>query len=116
MLVYVYGKCSTCKDAIRFLEKHHATFTLKEITEETPSINELKKMLAFQDDNLKSLFNTSGNLYKEMNLKEKFPSLSVSEALKLLHQNGMLIKRPFILAKDFGLLGFKPDTYKRYFS
>lgn len=116
MKLFAYGKCSTCKDAIRFLEKRHAAFTLKEITEQTPSISELKKMLRFQNDHLKALFNTSGLLYKEMQLKDKFPTMTVEEALKLLNQNGMLIKRPFLLADDFGLLGFKENEWTQHFN
>ncbi len=107
MIIYVYGKCSTCKAALSFLKQRGITFTAKEITEETPSIPELQKMLSYQNNNLKKLFNTSGFLYQEMQLKEKLPLLSADEALALLQQHGMLVKRPFLLGNGFGLLGFK---------
>lgn len=113
MRVYVYGKCSTCKDALKFLKEHQVKATVKEITQEPPSIEELKRMLTFQEGNLKKLFNTSGNLYKEMDLKKKLEGLSQSQALDLLHQHGMLVKRPFLLGDDFGLLGFKEKEWEK---
>lgn len=111
MIVYVYGKCSTCKDALHFLNKHKITYVEREITNTPPSIAELQQMLAYQNDNLKKLFNTSGLLYKEMQLKEKIEILSLEEALVLLNQHGMLVKRPFLIGKDFGLLGFKETDW-----
>lgn len=113
MRIYVYGKCSTCKDALKFLQEHHVKATVKEITQEPPSIEELKRMLTYQEGNLKKLFNTSGNLYKEMDLKEKLEGLSQSQALDLLHQHGMLVKRPFVLGEGFGLLGFKEKEWEK---
>lgn len=111
MIIYVYGKCSTCKDALRFLKDRGVKFTEKEITTKPPSIAELKQMLQYKEGNLKKLFNTSGLLYKEMQMKEKLESLSVDEALKVLNQHGMLVKRPFLLGSDFGLLGFKESEW-----
>ena len=111
MIIYVYGKCSTCKAALHFLKQRGLRFDEKEITKETPSIAELQQMLGYQHGNLKKLFNTSGLLYKEMQLKEKLPSLSIDEALALLHQHGMLVKRPFLLGEGFGLLGYKEDEW-----
>lgn len=113
MRVYVYGKCSTCKDALKFLKAHDVKATVKEITQEPPTIDELKRMLTYQEGNLKKLFNTSGNLYKEMDLKEKLEGMSQSQALDLLHQHGMLVKRPFLLGDDFGLLGFKEKEWEK---
>lgn len=113
MIVYVYGKCSTCKQALNFLKERGAAFTEKEITKEPPSIAELHKMLAYQKGDLKKLFNTSGLLYKEMNLKEKLQHLNVDEAFALLHQHGMLVKRPFLLGDGFGLLGFKENEWAK---
>lgn len=106
MIVYVYGKCSTCKSALRFLKEHGIAFTEKEISKEPPSIEELQKMLSFQKGNLRKLFNTSGLLYKEMQLKDKLDAIEISDALRLLSQHGMLVKRPFVLKDDFGLVGF----------
>jgi arsenate reductase len=113
MIVYVYEKCSTCKAAILFLKERQAIFTQKEITKEPPSIIELQKMLEYQNGNLKKLFNTSGMLYKEMQLKEKLQELNVNQAFTLLNQHGMLVKRPFLLGADFGLLGFKETEWSK---
>lgn len=85
----------------------------KDITKETPSIIELKKMLAFQENAIKKLFNTSGLLYKEMDLKNKLPHLDQDQALQLLASNGMLIKRPFLIGKDFCLVGFKESIWEK---
>jgi arsenate reductase len=115
MILYVYGKCSTCKDALFFLKKHGIAFTQKEITKETPSISELQQMLSYQNGSLKKLFNTSGLLYKELQLRGKFDELTVDAALFLLNQHGMLIKRPFLLGDDFGLLGFKEADWSKNF-
>ncbi len=113
MIIYVYGKCSTCKSALLFLKKHGVVFTEKEISKTPPSIAELQQMLSYQNGNLKKLFNTSGLLYKEMQLKEKFLDLNTDKAIALLNQHGMLVKRPFLLGSDFGLLGFKESEWSK---
>lgn len=113
MIIYIYGKCSTCKAALLFLKEHKIAFTEKEISTGPPSIAELQRMLHYQNGDLKKLFNTSGLLYKEMQLKEKLQDLSVGEALALLNQHGMLVKRPFLLGDDFGLLGFKETEWSK---
>jgi arsenate reductase len=95
------------------LKEHHVKVTVKEITQEPPTLEELKRMLTYQDGNLKKLFNTSGNLYKEMDLKEKLEGMSQAQALDLLHQHGMLVKRPFVLGDGFGLLGFKEKEWEK---
>lgn len=111
MIVYIYGKCSTCKKALLFLTRHKITFTVKEITTEPPSIAELQQMLKYQNGNLKKLFNTSGQLYKEMQLSEKLEDMSLDKALALLNQHGMLVKRPFLLGSHFGLTGFNEAAW-----
>lgn len=113
MIVYVYGKCSTCKAALHFLKEQGIAYTAKEITKEPPSITELKRMLKYQNGNLKKIFNTSGLLYKEMQLKEKLENMPTDKALELLNQHGMLVKRPFLLGKDFGLLGFDETEWSK---
>lgn len=109
MIIYVYSKCSTCQNAIRFLEKRCGVgaFITKEITKNAPSLDELQRMLEFQKGNLKKLFNTSGQLYRELQLNEKLKEMPLNEALSMLSQHGMLVKRPFLIGKDFGLTGFK---------
>lgn len=116
MILYVYSKCSTCQQAIKFLEQKKVKYLRKEITVEPPSIEELKTMLKFQQGNLKKLFNTSGQLYREMELSEALAGMSEMEALTLLSQHGMLVKRPFLLGRDFGLVGFKLADWSKKIS
>lgn len=112
-IVYLYSKCSTCQNAMKFLEQHKIAFKSLEIKETPPSIDELKKMLKYQGGEVKKLFNTSGMLYRELGLSEKLPSMSQEQALALLSQNGMLVKRPFLLGKDFGLVGFREPQWQQ---
>jgi arsenate reductase len=116
IIFYGYGKCGTCKQAIRFLEDRKIAFLAKEITETPPSFEELERMLAYSGFELKKLFNTSGLVYKRMELKEKLPLLSREEALQLLGSNGMLIKRPFVLGPDFGFTGFSDSVWDKKLS
>jgi arsenate reductase len=109
--LYIYSKCSTCQKAVRFLQQHNWEFTTQEITTSPPGIAELERMLAYYEGNIKKLFNTSGLLYRSMNLSEKLPSLSQKEALALLHSNGMLIKRPFLIGDTFGRVGFNEKQW-----
>lgn len=107
MLFLCYPKCSTCQKAKKWLEEHNITYTERHIAEENPSYDELKEWYGKSGLPLKKFFNTSGLLYKEMQLKEKLPSMSEEEQLKLLATNGMLVKRPLIVAKEKVLVGFK---------
>lgn len=116
MIIYVYQKCSTCKDALKFLAKQGLHPTIKEITLEPPSLKELQRMLNYQNGQLKKLFNTSGNLYKEMGLSNKLDTMPLDEALALLSQHGMLVKRPFLLSGDFGLTGFNESAWMSTFT
>jgi arsenate reductase len=113
MIVYVYSKCSTCQKALKFLKQKNISFIQKEISEHPPSKEELKKMLQFQKGDLKKLFNTSGKLYRELEIASKISSLSVDEACSLLSQNGMLVKRPFILSESLGCVGFKENEWNQ---
>ncbi|MBA3602417.1 MAG: Spx/MgsR family RNA polymerase-binding regulatory protein [Parachlamydiaceae bacterium] len=106
MILYVYSKCSTCQKALSFLEEKKFAFIRKEITQTPPSIADLKSMLKFMNGNMKKLFNSSGQLYREMNLSEELKTMPEDDALTLLSQHGMLVKRPFLLADHFGLTGF----------
>lgn len=104
--LYAYGKCSTCRDAVKWLQAHAVPFVEKPIYETPPSLAELRRMLAHCDGNLRRLFNTSGIEYRALGLAAKLPGLTESAALALLAGNGRLVKRPFLLGKDFGLVGF----------
>lgn len=111
--IYEYSKCSTCRKALKFLDNRNVAHEKVAIVETPPTKAELKKMLALQGGNLKKLFNTSGEVYRAMKIGERLPSMSESEALELLASNGKLIKRPFALAGDKGLVGFNEDEWKK---
>ncbi len=109
--VYTYAKCSTCRNATKWLRESGIEFTEKPIRETPPTVAELKRMLKHQQGELKKLFNTSGGDYREMKLGEKLPTMSEAEALELLAGNGNLVKRPFLLSDQVGLVGFKADQW-----
>lgn len=113
--VYQYGKCSTCRKALRFLEEQGVSYQAIDITERPPSKAELGAMLRAQDGELKKLFNTSGQQYRELKMKDKLPTLSDKEALELLSQNGKLVKRPFVLCGKNGAVGFKQQEWEELF-
>lgn len=110
--VYVYHSCSTCRNALQWLDQQGIPYQDIRIRETPPSIAELKKALKFLNGDLRKLFNTSGMDYRTLALKGKLPTLSEDQALSLLSQNGNLVKRPFVLGKDFALVGFKADAWK----
>lgn len=82
-----------------------------DIVETPPTKSELKKMLAQYDGEIRRLFNTSGQLYREFGIKDKLPTMSDADAIDLLSQHGKLIKRPFLLTNDSGLIGFKEPEW-----
>ena len=98
------------------MERKKIVVKRKEITETPPSIAELKRMLGFLNGNIKKLFNTSGIQYRALGMSEKLGTMSEKEALTLLSQNGMLVKRPFLIADDIGLVGFKEIEWDRVFT
>lgn len=108
-----YPKCSTCQKARKWLEANHLEFTERHIVEENPSYEELKEWYAESGLPLKKFFNTSGMLYKEMQLKDKLPTMSEEEHLKLLATNGMLVKRPLIVNGNIILTGFKEAEWEK---
>lgn len=112
--VYQYDGCSTCQKALKWLDAHGVAYRRVPIVENPPSMAELKRMLQLKGD-LRKLFNTSGVLYREMKMGEKLPSMSQADALALLSKHGKLVKRPFVLLADKGLLGFKEDEWKAAF-
>lgn len=100
---------------MKFLEGKKVEFQEVAIREQPPTKAELKRMLEIYGGDLRKLFNTSGMDYKAMNMKEKLPTLSVEEALKLLSENGNLVKRPFALTDKAGLVGFKEEDWGKVF-
>ena len=107
MIFVCYPKCSTCNKAKKYLEDNGVKFTERHIVGDNPSYDELKTWYKKSGLPLKRFFNTSGLLYKEMNLKDKLKDMSEDEQLKLLATNGMLVKRPILLDKSNVLVGFK---------
>ena len=105
--VYCYPRCTTCKKAIKWLDENGIEYEYKHIVEETPSKEDIKRYYKEHGLPLKRFFNTSGNVYKEMNLKEKLAEMSENEQFELLASNGMVLKRPLLVGKDFVLVGFK---------
>lgn len=112
MLFLQYPKCSTCKKAKKWLDEHEVEYIDRHIVKENPSYEELKKWYERSTLVLKKFFNTSGMLYKEMKLKDKLPTMSEEEQLKLLATNGMLIKRPLVVNGDTVLTGFKKAEWE----
>ena len=107
MLFLEYPKCSTCKKAKKWLDEEKIDYTDRHIVEENPSYDELKEWYGKSGLPLKRFFNTSGMLYREMQLKDKLPAMSEEEQLQLLATNGMLVKRPLVVKGDTVLTGFK---------
>ncbi|WII72199.1 arsenate reductase family protein [Bdellovibrio sp. 22V] len=116
--VYEYAKCSTCVKALKFLDAKKVKYDKLPIVDKAPSQKELKEMLAALKErggSIRNLFNTSGLVYKEMKLSEKLPTMTEAEALKLLSENGKLVKRPFVIGDDTHLVSFKEDEWKKAF-
>ena len=112
MKVYEYPKCSTCVKAKKYLTQKKVKFNLVHIVDSPPSKTELKRMLKSLGGERKKLLNTSGQLYREMNLKDKLPKMSDSQLIDLLAKNGKLIKRPFVLSSKGDRTGFKENEWK----
>ena len=116
MLLIQYPKCSTCQKAKKWLDEQGIQYTDRHIVEKNPSYEELKDWHQKSGLPLKKFFNTSGLLYKEMQLKDKLPDLSEEEQLKLLASNGMLVKRPLIIDGETVLAGFREAEWKEKLS
>lgn len=112
MLFIQYPKCSTCQKAKKWLDAHNIIYTDRHIADHNPSYDELKKWYKESGLPLKKFFNTSGLLYKEMQLKDKLPAMSEEDQLKLLAADGMLVKRPLIVADNRVLIGFKEAEWE----
>jgi arsenate reductase len=111
MLFLEYPKCSTCKKAKKWLDEHNVKYEDRHIVENNPTFDELKSWYEQSNLPLKRFFNTSGLLYKELELKDKLPDMSEEEQLQLLATNGMLVKRPLVITKDYILVGFKEKEW-----
>ena len=111
MKVYVHPKCSTCKKALNFLDEAKLTYEAVDITQRPPSKAELGQALQ-ELGSARRLFNTSGQKYRSLGLKEKLDTMSEAEALNLLASDGMLVKRPFLVSEKRILTGFRLDDWQ----
>lgn len=107
-----YPRCTTCKKAQKWLDEHQLPYDLRDIKENNPTLDELQSWYHQSGLPLKRFFNTSGQLYREMGLSKKLPSLSEEEQLALLASDGMLVKRPLVIAEGKVLVGFKEPEWQ----
>ena len=105
MVFICYPNCSTCKKIQKELEDNNIELEIRNIKENIPTIEEITTWLNLSNKEIKSFFNTSGLVYKELKLKDKLPSMSTEEKIKLLSTNGMLIKRPIIINNNQIIIG-----------
>ena len=113
MILFIeYPKCSTCQKAKKWLETHNINFEDRHIIEQNPTEAELTEWIARSGLEMKRFFNTSGLKYKALELKDKLPTMSNEEKIRLLATDGMLVKRPLIVAEDFILTGFKEKEWE----
>ena len=112
MLKFIcYPKCTTCQNAKKWLDDNKIEYEIRDIKLDNPTLDELSEWYKKSGLPLKKFFNTSGLLYKSLDLKNKLPTMSDDEMLKLLATDGMLVKRPMLIGHDFVLVGFKEDEY-----
>ncbi len=116
MLFIEYPKCSTCRKAKKWLDDHGVAYTDRHIKENNPTYEELKEWSARSGLPLKRFFNTSGQLYRSLQLKDKLPSMSEDEQLRLLASDGMLVKRPLVVTDSAVLTGFKEKEWEQLLS
>lgn len=109
-----YPKCTTCKKAQAWLDKNEIEYTLRDIKENNPSYEELKGWYENSGIPLKKFFNTSGLIYRSMNLKDKLSEMGEEEQLKLLSTDGMLVKRPILLKDGKVITGFKESDWEQF--
>ena len=111
--VYCYAKCTTCKKALKWLDEHHVAYQQIDIKENHPDEKTLRALHEKSGLPLRRFFNTSGLLYREMELSKKLPEMSEDQMFELLASDGMLVKRPLLIAEDQVLIGFKEDAWEK---
>ena len=112
MTFICYEKCGTCRKAKAWLEEKGVGYDLRPIKEQNPTVEELRGWIAASGLPVRKFFNTSGLLYKELQLKDKLPGMTEDEMIDLLATNGMLVKRPILVGEDFVLVGFKEAEWE----
>jgi arsenate reductase len=113
LVVYQYPKCSSCRNALRWLDSHGIQYRSIDIVESPPTASVLAQVLDSTQLPIAKLFNTSGQAYREGNYKERLKTASRAEALAELASNGKLIKRPLVLSPEITIVGFDAETYAR---
>lgn len=114
VLLIEYPKCTTCQKAKKWLDAHGVEYTDRNIKEQNPTEEELRMFHKQSGLPLKRFFNTSGLLYKSLKLKDRLPSMTEEEQYALLASDGMLVKRPLVVAEDFVLTGFKEKEWEEF--
>ncbi len=112
LTVYGYQKCSTCRNALKWLDDHQLVYQVKAIRETPPTRTELAAALSAMGGDLRKLFNTSGLDYRHLGLKDQLPTMSDSTAFELLSKNGNLVRRPFLIGDGKVLVGFKKQDWQ----
>ena len=113
--VYLYDRCSTCRNAVKWLNDHAVPFKGLPIRETPPSLSELKLALR-TEGNIRKILNTSSQDYRDLGLKDRLDSLTTDEVFALLKENGNLVKRPFVVGPDAAWAGFKPEVWQQRLS
>ena len=114
MLKYIcYPKCTTCQKAKKWLDDNKIEYELRDIKSNNPTLDELSVWYKSSGLPLKKFFNTSGLLYKSLDLKNKLPKMTEDEMLELLESDGMLVKRPLLIGENFVLVGFKESEWEK---
>lgn len=112
MITFIcYSKCTTCKKAQKFLDENNIEYEMRDIKSNNPNMEELKDLYSRSGLPLKKIFNTSGQLYRSMGLKDKLQSMTEEEQLQLLSSDGMLVKRPIAVSDDIVLVGFNAEKW-----
>jgi len=113
LTAYCYQKCSTCRDALKWLDENGIPYQVKAIRETPPSKAELETAVAAAGGDIRKIFNTSGMDYREMGLKDKLPAMSADQSFALMAKNGNLVKRPFLIGDGKVLVGFKKEAWQK---
>lgn len=116
ILFVEYPKCSTCQKAKKWLDSHGVSYQDRHIKEQNPTASELKAWHEKSGADIKKFFNTSGMLYKQLQLKDKLPQMSLEEQYELLATDGMLVKRPVLVTEDVVLTGFREADWEKALS
>lgn len=110
--IYQYHRCASCRKALKWFDANGITYQKIDIDLEPPSRAEIFAMIDAHGGNIRPLFNTSGQLYREMKLRDQVAGMDSQSAAALLEDNGMLIKRPFVIGNGVALTGFNPDRWR----